>query len=291
MCYTPITIRQNTADAMTVGCGRCEACHLKYCNQWAFRIQQHAQENPIYYCITLTYDNENLPMVYNEGKTYMTLVRAHASNYFKTLRNNHNKRWKQHNVKPKISYIICGEYGDKFKRPHYHAIVFGASAEDILISWTKGLIHFGQNNLKETLVYTLKYAMKSKLYRNMGSPPFERPFINFSKGIGLNAIVDFKTGEQKMLPEEIVTTDAKILIPRYYADKLNMSIDTEKYRLRALEKHRGMIEHLNKNGITLDKWRKMYHRYLWKTKKAEMYDNEILTEDFDKLLDRVKAKQ
>ena len=93
MCVTPVTIHKGTPDQMTVGCGRCIPCHIKYCNQWAFRFKLHANTAVTHYCVTLTYAGEHLPKmrVYSEkhkqGKVFMTLRRSHASSFFKTLRN------------------------------------------------------------------------------------------------------------------------------------------------------------------------------------------------------------
>ena len=135
MCTTPITLRKGTPDSMTVGCGRCMPCFIKYCNQWAFRFSIHAAANPVYWCITLTYNNKHLPTIRDGSKIYMTLIRAHVTNFMKQVRNKHNKRYKNKR-KPPVSYIVCGEYGDQFKRPHYHAIVFGVHPDEYpTISW------------------------------------------------------------------------------------------------------------------------------------------------------------
>ena len=145
----------------------------------------------------------------------------------------HNKRYKNAPNKPKISYLICGEYGDKFKRPHYHAIVFGAHADDIVKSWPYGAIYFGANNPDATVKYALKYVMKSRLWKSMGGS-YERPFINVSKGIGASLIergsktyqvVNTETGEfhkykitcyNSNVPEQIEFGGIRMLLTRYY---------------------------------------------------------------------------
>lgn len=60
--------------------------------------------------ITLTYDDEHLP----KGGT---LVKSHFQDFMKSFR---------HAISPmRVSYFMCGEYGDLNGRPHYHAIIFG----------------------------------------------------------------------------------------------------------------------------------------------------------------------
>lgn len=36
----------------------------------------------------------------------------------------------RHITRPKIKYFMCGEYGEEFGRPHYHALVFGVDFPD-----------------------------------------------------------------------------------------------------------------------------------------------------------------
>lgn len=64
--------------------------------------------------LTLTYDDLNLPY----GGT---LVKAHFQRFMKKLR-----RF----AKKKMTYFHCGEYGERYGRPHYHACVFGYDFPD-----------------------------------------------------------------------------------------------------------------------------------------------------------------
>jgi hypothetical protein len=61
--------------------------------------------------LTLTYDNERIPI---NG----SLNPHHLRAFFKTLRRDRPAKT--------TSYYACGEYGDTTKRPHYHAVLFGA---------------------------------------------------------------------------------------------------------------------------------------------------------------------
>lgn len=321
MCITPITIRKGTPDQMTVGCGSCAPCFMKYTNQWGFRIAIHANTCVTHYCVTLTYDGANLPYVisrskilrgkkYDDGReiaclrlnadpndesgtAYMTLVRAHASLFMKTLRNKTSKRYGKN--APKISYIICGEYGDRFKRPHYHAIIFNAHIDDILSSWDRGSVFFGANNVDGSVRYALKYVVKSRLWRYENNRSYARPFVNFSKGLGESLIctarkryqyVDTQTGEIKSftirclktdsLPENITYGKYSLMLPRYYADKLDQKIDTDALRELAIEKNRANEKTIADNGLTPLQWRKQYRKWLYSLKRDDMYSNVLL---------------
>jgi len=64
--------------------------------------------------VTFTYNDENLP--FDGG-----LQPLHFTNFMKRLRPR---------VGNPLQYFMCGEYGDKFGRPHYHAIIFGLDFPD-----------------------------------------------------------------------------------------------------------------------------------------------------------------
>lgn len=96
-------------------CGRCIGCRLKYSRTWASRIMQEAQLHKQNAFITLTYDDAHLPpnsfLVKKDFQKFMKRYRAKYAHL-------------------KIRYFMCGEYGDKLGRPHYHACIFGHDFED-----------------------------------------------------------------------------------------------------------------------------------------------------------------
>merc|ERR1711906_76548 len=107
--------------------------------------------------ITLTYDAEHLP-------EYGTLVKKDFQDFMKRLRKKYNKK--------KIRYYQCGEYGEKFGRPHYHAIIFNHTFPDmekvpgkhkdlytpeiLKKIWKKGHVSIGTVNF-ETAAYVANY--------------------------------------------------------------------------------------------------------------------------------------
>lgn len=110
-----------------IPCGQCIGCRLDYSRQWANRGYLESLLHDQNYFVTLTYDNDHLPMhdskTTKEGKIYVwqddwtgTLRKRDLQLFFKRLR----KRI------PKFLYMACGEYGGQNGRPHYHVILFGA---------------------------------------------------------------------------------------------------------------------------------------------------------------------
>ena len=129
-------------------CGKCWACRLKYSAEWASRLMWELPYHDSAYYLTLTYDEEHVPIyesfkyidsdgqeeIYeNDGTWSGTLEPEHMTKFIKRLRKNLKKQG--------IKYFYCGEYGNEGGkhinedgqitnsmgyRPHYHMILFGA---------------------------------------------------------------------------------------------------------------------------------------------------------------------
>lgn len=72
--------------------------------------------------VTLTYRDECLP----EGGT---LVKKHVQDFLRRLRKQLGR---------KVSFFMCGEYGENLGRPHYHLMLFGVDFPD-KSPWKKGV--------------------------------------------------------------------------------------------------------------------------------------------------------
>lgn len=91
-------------------CGQCIGCRLDRARQWSVRCMHEAQLYEDNCFLTLTYDNDHLPV----GET---LVKEDFQKFMKRFRKKYSPQ--------KIKYYMCGEYGGQFGRPHYHACIFG----------------------------------------------------------------------------------------------------------------------------------------------------------------------
>lgn len=95
-------------------CGQCIGCRLERSRQWAVRCMHEASLHKNNCFITLTYNDQNLPP---DG----SLQLKHYQDFMKRLR----KRFGSG-----IRFFHCGEYGEKFSRPHYHACLFNFDFPD-----------------------------------------------------------------------------------------------------------------------------------------------------------------
>lgn len=107
--------------AVTVPCNHCIGCRTDRLQDWTNRAVLESQMHHDNCFITLTYDDEHLPLGYSLNPD--DLVK-----FFKRLRS-----WIAANVpgNPKIKFRACGEYGDTTFRPHYHVLLHGWMPPDL----------------------------------------------------------------------------------------------------------------------------------------------------------------
>lgn len=192
----PLVTMQNGFRDMPgkVACGRCIGCRLERSRQWAIRCVNEASMHKENSFITLTYDDENLPI----GKFVRpTLKPRDLQLFFKRLRKRHGNG---------IRFFACGEYGERFGRPHYHACVFGLDFQDktfysskngINIYTSRGLSElwpFGHNAIGdvnfETAAYVARYVVDKKLGKEASyylQHGIEPEFVRMSRRPGVGA--------------------------------------------------------------------------------------------------------
>lgn len=105
----------STWKPIKIKCRGCPGCRYARASEWAARCMHEAQLHKENSFITLTYAPEHLPA--DRSLDYRTFQL-----FMKKLRKWHGK---------KIRFYMCGEYGSKLGRPHYHAIIFGLRFPDM----------------------------------------------------------------------------------------------------------------------------------------------------------------
>lgn len=194
-------------------CGRCPACLIRRQNEWAFRILMETQNAESSYFITLTYDDAHLEFT-EEGVA--TLNKDTLRLFFRYLRRKFDKE--------EVRMFACGEYGDQFDRPHYHAILFfkhsiNEDKLDYIISklWTKGFFSIFPFNSVAMAKYVAKYSVKQFGIDYDNKQP---PFALMSKGIGKN-FMNQENQDLVRINKDFVVHDSQgnpYSLPRYYKD-------------------------------------------------------------------------
>lgn len=208
VCVYPITLQDPKSAAIyTVPCGRCISCRVNKTEEWARRMIHELRSNDgVGIFLTLTYAPEYLPV---KG-----LCKRDLQLFFKKLR---KKIYPQ-----KIRYYACGEYGEDYGRPHYHAIIFGLSLstwEKLSPTWTYGRIYVGTVTY-DSCRYTAKYLQKVRsisdpLYQNLN-----REFSLSSRRPGLGVNFSKKYLDNWLKIGYIVHKGIKYPIPRTYLTRI-----------------------------------------------------------------------
>lgn len=253
--------KSNSGIAVQVPCGQCAGCKLEHSRQWAVRcmheLKMHAGSNWGSAMLNLTYDNKHLPYGY-------TLSLADYQNFLKKLRKVRG---------PGLRFFGCGEYGDKFGRPHYHIITFNYrptdtklvqrketynyySSESLSDLWGKGNIIIGDVSF-DSCAYVARYCLKKITGKKAddhysillpdGTRFNRRPeFTTMSRKPGL-AFEYYQTYKSEILAHDnIIMNGHEMAVPRYY-DKLTENSDANMRRGNLTDKT--ILENLKKNRL------------------------------------------
>lgn len=221
-CITPFQVRDKISNEwMALPCGKCPGCMKRRSSGWSFRLVKEGERAETALFVTLTYNTKYVPLT---KSGYMSLNKRHIQLYMKRLRKLSDK---------KLKYYVCGEYGSKRSRPHYHMIIFNADPEKVEHAWSQykagvGFIPFGDIFIGEvneaSIGYTLKYMQKPGKIPMHKNDDRVKEFSLMSKGLGANYITDNMSQWHKndLLNRMYVPIKdgKKIAMPRYYKDKI-----------------------------------------------------------------------
>lgn len=217
--------------AQTINCGQCIGCRLERSRQWAMRCMHESQLHKESSFITLTYNPEHVP-------TDGSLNKRHFQLFIKKLRFSLKGR--------KIRYFHCGEYGETFGRPHYHACIFGYRPKDLeCIKETAGIRLYSSQSLSsiwgmgfvtigdvtfESAAYCARYitkkitGQKAKNHYQGRSPEYTT--MSRRPGIGKPW---FENYHKDVYPKDFVTIREKKVKPPKYYDTLKEHLDPQGY--------------------------------------------------------------
>ena len=228
-------------EGLLVPCGKCLSCRIAKRREWQLRMLHELACHDDAVFVTMTYDDNHLP-------ENSSLSVSDLQKFFKRLRKELKK------IGRSIRYYACGEYGDRFGRPHYHAIIYGLSLrpEDKMViraKWPMGLVHFGTAE-PNSIGYVAQYIdkkftgdMAKQEYDDKGRQPV---FKVCSLGIGKDFMFDHAT---QLIEMGKCTVKGKyVSLPRYYVNKLDM----DKEVFKALAKQKAAEDYADATGLELD---------------------------------------
>lgn len=217
-CLAPLTVKAREEDPdenfRVVPCGKCPACLMRRAESWAFRLKMEAKQSPAKF-LTMTYSDEFVPISPNG---LQTLRKEDYQKFFKRLRKQNNG---------KLRYYLCGEYGGRTQRPHYHCILFGLDGrlgnnplrlENV---WKVGRIHIGDVGLA-SIRYVSGYILKAGLDSSVEGDDRLAEFSSMSKNIGLSYLTErmIEYHVENMLNVVVRPGGHLMSLPRYYSDRI-----------------------------------------------------------------------
>ena len=129
------------AEFVSIPCGNCIECRLYYSREWASRCMLEAMQYSHNWFLTLTYDDEHLPL---NDLGNPTLRTEDFTNFIKRLR---TKFEREKNFQG-CRFYGNGEYGDESLRPHYHVLLFNCPLDDL----TEDIPFFDKETKKVILI-------------------------------------------------------------------------------------------------------------------------------------------
>lgn len=226
ICWSPKQISKEYAT-FQLPCGKCIECRLDYARQWAVRCVHEAAMHPKNSFITLTYDDNHV----GDGRLHYD----HFQKFMKKLRKLQSEP---------MGVFVTGEYGEKTKRPHWHAILFNFDFSDhqplrtnergdrIYTSrtldriWAKGMAEIGSVTF-ESAGYCARYAAK-KLCHGKDSEHDYQPISKKSSKHAIGKAWLEKNWRDVFINDELVLADGTTTaIPRYYVKWLQEHQPTE----------------------------------------------------------------
>lgn len=232
---------------LKIPCGQCIGCKLERSRQWALRcmheLRSHQDKGSTF--LTLTYNEKHLPpgLVLSDYQNFMKRLRDHTG--------------------PGLRFFGCGEYGEKFGRPHYHIILFNFRPPDALLLrrgqdynlYTSKIIDalwpYGQHAIGDvtfdSCAYVARYCLKKitgpealKKYTDKKIPEF----VTMSRrpGLGIDYFEKYKT--EIYDHDSVIINGHECRPPRFYDNKFELLVDAnmrrglDKTRLQELKTKR-----------------------------------------------------
>lgn len=227
-------------------CGGCSICRRNKVMQVSARAQYEYNKSTYCSFVTLTYDDNHLYYPHKCGQMNVGLPSLHKEDFTKvidSLRHYLNYH-KVNGATPDFGFVLSGEYGGRFGRPHGHILFFGVDfpiAKKILTKlWKFGFVD-SRPLLSGAIRYVIKYLGKQETghladlsYNDKG---IERPFVTFSKGLGSSLFSEHIEDINKY--GAIKYGNHYISVPPYYRDKyINLNYDNLVDRAQTSEYNR-----------------------------------------------------
>lgn len=203
-------------SVLSLPCGSCVGCLLERSRQWAMRGFHESMLYNSNIFLTLTYSDKYLP-------DDLSLDVSHFQKFMKRLR--------KHFTGQTIRFLHCGEYGEKYGRPHYHAILFNCDfadkecvrggeyplfqSETLSRIWGLGFAAFGGVTF-DSIAYVARYVMKKAGAEAQPDDGRRPEYMTMSRRPGIGAAWWSKYRKEVFANDGVVIEGRLMRPPKYY---------------------------------------------------------------------------
>lgn len=257
-CFHPLTAHRDGAGSQPVmgfpagyaamerlelPCGRCVGCRQDRARAWSIRVMHEAQLYDSNLFVTLTYAPEKMP-------ESLSLEYPHFQKFMRRLRKQLVGVSVAPNGKRPVRFFVSGEYGERYGRPHWHAILFNCRFPDQVRwingsyrstfaegLWGNGAVHIGEVTAASAC-YVAGYTL-SKVHGSLAEDHYEDvvnvatgevfrrrgEFCVMSRRPGVGAWWYERYGSDLFPQDHAVQGGKEYRVPRYYWEKFRHVAD------------------------------------------------------------------
>lgn len=256
-------------------CGKCLGCRLDNSKDKAIRAMKHLMmHNNHGFFITLTYDDKKI--IDKIGYLDDRPRNLHKEDFVLFM-----KRLREYFPESKMTYIHCGEYGEKKGRAHHHFILYGLESfgdEEWFTQRARHSNSYYKYGISETLDrlwqfgnciisgvsyntcrYVSSYIMKKTLGKGKQYLDYENEYYTSSKGIGKSW---FEQYYKDVFPADVIVykdnEKYKQCKPGKYFMNLLQKIDEDLYNEVKAKRELKMLEHIHDDES--EKYKKLSYK-------------------------------
>lgn len=218
-------------DGLKLPCGNCLGCRIDKLALWSARCN-YEQIKGANAFVTFTYDDYHLP--YNEGSLFPTLKEEHLHKFIDNIRHKiKSMPFLPPHCRKNFSFFASAEYGDAFRRPHFHILFFGldfmAFKKLFETSWKFGFVKslpLTSGGVRYVVDYFTKNLVSGeKAVKEYDSKGIERPFKSCSRGLGSEL---FYAHRDEIRKGDVLKIGSRIIpVPLYYKNIFCSFSDSE----------------------------------------------------------------
>ncbi|QCQ84618.1 replication initiator protein [Blackfly microvirus SF02] len=246
--------KAHSGVAIEVPCGVCIGCQMSRRREWAIRCMHEMRMHSASAFVTLTYDDKSIPP---GGSLSLYDLQC----FMKRLRK----------VRPAgLRFFACGEYGETFRRPHYHLLLLNSDFSDkrfykssasgsalYTSAELTGLWPLGRSDIGAvtagSAAYVAGYVLKKSESRDYGDLAPEFRVMSRRPGLGSAWLDKFHPEAYKH--DSAIMDGSEVGLPRFYDTKFELvdpvrNIFGDSKRLASLKRLRKVRARLNPDDLT-----------------------------------------